>query len=240
MKKLAAILIALTALFALSVCAYAAPDSATEVERLVAGENAPESTAEKEVQGPAPLKKAETEPTEATEATEAPTEPATLVAQPGTQPVTESRSNTSQIAAGAVENGSRTAIIIAAIAGSVLLIVLIIVAAVVLRRKKPSGVRGLTVRVEVLSGLCYNTEFIFPLRRELTIGVDRKCDLVFEDPGMLPVHAVITRSAGTITLSECGDTGNTYIGGMKIFAPNRLRSGDIITIADTSFCVYID
>ena len=140
----------------------------------------------------------------------------------------------------AADNGNRTAFIVTAVICVVLLIVLVIVGVVLYRKKKAETVGGATLHIEVLSGLCYNADFGFPLSRELTVGTDRDCDLVFEDPAMLPVHAVIACSEGTLTVAACDDSGSVYVGGMKIFSPNRLRSGDIITVGTTSFKVYFD
>lgn len=138
-------------------------------------------------------------------------------------------------------------IVIACAAG--LLILLAVIAAVLLRKRKTADgehpthamtVRGLSMRVEMLKGLCYNRGLSFQLRRNLTIGTDKGCDLVFEDPALLPMHAVIFRDAGNVCLRECGDTYNTYIGGMKIFQSNRLRSGDIVTLGNTSFQIFFE
>ena len=57
---------------------------------------------------------------------------------------------------------------------------------------------------------------------------------------MRPMHAAISVTDGGIMLEETSDAGVTYIGGMKIFAPNRLRSGDIVTIGSTSFRVIFE
>ena len=76
--------------------------------------------------------------------------------------------------------------------------------------------------------------------KNLTIGTDRGCDLVFDDPQMLPMHAVINADAEKLTIEECSETGITYIGGMKIFASNALRSGDVVTIGSTSFQIFFE
>ena len=126
---------------------------------------------------------------------------------------------------------------------------LVIIIVLLMKKRKPADgdevprsgpSRGIPIRVEVLSGLCYNADLHFHLRRNLTIGCDSGCDLVFEDARMLPMHAVISRASGVVTIAECADTGNTYVGGMKIFAPNRLRSGDIVTVGSTTFRVFFE
>ena len=146
------------------------------------------------------------------------------------------------------EENHRGVIIGVAVCGSILLILLIIIAVLLLRKKQPSdnhdpdsgSGRGAPVKIEVLSGMCYNAGLDFRLRRNLTIGTDKGCDLVFEDAKMRPMHAVISVTDGGVVLEETSDAGVTYIGGMKIFAPNRLRSGDIVTIGSTSFRVIFE
>lgn len=130
--------------------------------------------------------------------------------------------------------------LIPVIGGAVLLIIIIIIIAVAASRKKqPVGIipAGSEVSIEVLSGRCYNTIFGFTLDQEIRIGTDADCQLVFEDDAMLPVHAVISRSADGVVISDCAEAGSTYVGGMKIFAPNRLRSGDVVTVAGSTFRV---
>lgn len=146
------------------------------------------------------------------------------------------------------EENHQGVIIGVAVCGSILLILLIIIAVLLLRKKQPSGNhdpdigsgRGIPIEIKVLSGMCYNAELDFRLRRNLTIGTDKGCDLVFEDAKMRPMHAAISVTDGGIMLEETSDAGVTYIGGMKIFAPNRLRSGDIVTIGSTSFRVIFE
>ncbi len=167
---------------------------------------------------------------------------------PATEPQTQSATlRVKQSVQDEAPSMNRTAIIIVIICGGALLILLILIVALLLRRRssadtetsaRSSASRGAQIRIEVLSGLCYNAALDFHLRRNLTIGADRGCDLVFDDPDMQPMHAVISRNGGIVTLAECSDTQNTYVGGMKIFAPNRLRSGDIVTIGSTSFQIF--
>ncbi len=210
---------------------------------------------------------AETSPTEATEAaaqdiTEAPlqetqpasdaTEAESISQQDGTSIFGAQESNppVEKAAEDAREgNQNNTVIVIVIVCGSILLILLIVIAVLLLRKKQPkSGGAasvsdtgpGLPVRIEVLSGLCYNANFDFRIRRNLTIGTDKGCDLVFEDKAMHPMHAVIIADNNTVMLEESSAAGVTYIGGMKIFSSNRLRSGDVITIGSTSFRITFE
>lgn len=146
---------------------------------------------------------------------------------------------------GSANNGVIIAVIVC---GSILLILLIVIAVLLLRKKQPHDDedpddgqgRGMPVHIEVLSGLCYNANLDFRLRRNLTIGTDKGCDIVFEDKLMHPMHAVISADEKGVKLEEASAAGVTYIGGMKIFSPNRLRSGDVVTIGATSFCITFE
>lgn len=147
------------------------------------------------------------------------------------------------------EGNNSNIITIVIICGAILLVLLIVTAVLLLRKKQPNSGGtasgsdsgpGLPVEIEVLSGMCYNASTDFRIRRNLTIGTDKGCDLVFEDKAMHPMHAVIIADENAVTLEESSAAGVTYIGGMKIFSPNRLRSGDVITIGSTSFRITFE
>ena len=261
MKKTAAILLALFLVFSLSLTAFAdlgppGPDPRDEIPNngdqsldgdLQAKEDteAPEDDATEEAETEKDAAQTQTEA--ATESTEPATE-ASSQAQYESATLAPSANADSQ--AGAANDAvNHTVIIVVVICGTILLLMLIVIAVLLLKKKQPDGdddpdeddgAVGLPVRIEVLSGACYNAKLDFRLRRNLTIGTDSGCDLVFDDAMMLPLHAVISLDADTVMLEECADSGVTCIGGMKIFAPNRLRSGDIITIGNTSFAVFFE
>lgn len=171
-------------------------------------------------------------------ATEKPEQDGEKQYQPTTAAETEATEETAEAEEDAGSSGD-TIKLIAIIGGAALLILILVIAAILLRNKKASG-GGSKLTVEVLEGVCYNADFKFSLRHEVTIGTDQSCGLVFVDAQMLPVHAVIRQTDGKVTLRECSDTRNTYINGMKIFAENRLRSDDVVTIGETSFAVDLD
>lgn len=252
MKKIAALALSLLLLFSLSLTAFASQElsdladdllSSTEAD---AAEPAPDMIAAddnengRNAEGHNGREEYRARSTEVVEdASELPTELSTE--KPTAAEKTENTEPAAEAAVTDRDDGNQLVRIIVIVSGVLLLLLIIVLAVLLLRRNSSTVAGGSTVRVEVLSGLCYNVNFEFNFRRGLTIGTAKTCDLVFEDPRMLPLHAVISRaSGGRMTLSECDNTGNTYIGGMKIFAPNRLRSGDIITIGMTSFRVYFD
>ncbi len=257
MKRILAFVFALTMAMTLSLSAFAADYPDEDVPDEITGESQFEeiggleeteeniSSGVNDFLGAEPTEQNEQTASDTAEqaATDAATSPETT---PASAPATLVPAKTVQ----GDTPANQTTLTIIIVCGAVLLLLLILFAALLLRRKNSSSggeapgypvtAHGTTVQIEVLSGLCYNASLSFKLRRNLTIGCDRGCDLVFDDAKMLAMHAVISRTPEGIILSECADTGNTYIGGMKIFASNRLRSGDIVTIGSTSFRVWFD
>lgn len=264
MKKAAAFLLTLFLLLSVSVTAFAAPAPPDAYPGGLREETAHDDEEFKgEPDGvPDDVTKAPTEETAGTSPADAPettAETGTVETQSASdgrqadaldqQEPTGSDLTESGAADEDSEEENKSGLIIGvAVCGSILLILLIIIAVLLLRKKQPSGNnapddesgRGIPVEIEVLSGMCYNPGLKFRLRRNLTIGTDRGCDLVFEDAKMQPMHAVISAGESGVMLEEACEAGVTYIGGMKIFAPNRLRSGDIITIGSTSFRITFD
>ena len=129
----------------------------------------------------------------------------------------------------------RTLIIIIA---CVIAALLIAAAVVLFSRRKPRVPKGVPMlTVEVICGVCYNVAFSFVLDRSMSIGTDTGCDLVFADEAMAPVNSQIAIVNGSVMITDAEQSAPTYIGGMKIFGSNVLRSGDILTIGSTTFKV---
>ena len=248
MKKITVLLLVLMLISSLSLTVFASPNPIDVIDSIgdeILGEQSDHPDAEEGAtpQADEGQKKEENYRSRRNPPAETPT------GELSTEPATENTDETQLTSpsetipeddAGA-ESSNRIVIVIVVASGALLLLLILALIIILVRKNAAAVAGGTTVQIEVLSGLCYNASFEFNFRRGLTIGTDKDCDLVFEDPKMLPMHAVISRAAGgRITLGECAQTHNTYIGGMKIFAPNRLRSGDIVTIADTSFRVFFD
>lgn len=265
MKKTAAFLLTLLMLFSLSLTAFAAPGfppgrdrplpddpqvveadtSATQNshdDALTERGSTEESTEPAQSETEAIQKAEETQRTEETQAAETQSSTESVLSDKGVV-------GSVQDTPAQEDTPDYTIIMIAAVCGAIVLILLIVIFVILLRKKRPadtdepthgSSSWGMPVRLEILSGECYNAELNLRLRRNLTIGTDKGCDIVFEDSAMQPLHAVISVDSNTVTLDECSSAGVTYIGGMKIFAPNRLRSGDIVTIGATSFCIFFE
>ncbi len=122
-----------------------------------------------------------------------------------------------------------------AVAVAVLLLVVCLIVALLKRsRKKPAApVVGIAMRLEVLNGRQKGEQDVFHLRENLLIGSSPDCDLVWRDKAMPPRAARIFVQEQVIYIE--GLSSEVLVGGIKIPGPNRLRSGDEITIGDVRF-----
>ena len=103
------------------------------------------------------------------------------------------------------------------------------------RRRQMPGAHGIYMRLETGAGKYAGKKTEFFLTDELTIGRSRKCDLVWKDRMTSPVHARVFLRDGLIFLEDLGSETGTFLGGMRIYQKNRLRSGDEISIGRSSF-----
>lgn len=108
------------------------------------------------------------------------------------------------------------------------------------RSRKKTGVNdgnaGITMRLEVISGNVKNSNANFILRDQIIIGSSSSCDLVFKETDIAPKNSRIFMQDQLIFIENINEKeNNTCIGGMKIYAPNRLRSGDEISIGSVRF-----
>ena len=102
-------------------------------------------------------------------------------------------------------------------------------------RRQTPGAHGIYMRLETGAGKYAGKKTEFFLTDELTIGRSRKCDLVWKDRMTSPVHARVFLRDGLIFLEDLGSETGTFLGGMRIYQKNRLRSGDEISIGRSSF-----
>ena len=102
-------------------------------------------------------------------------------------------------------------------------------------RRQTPGTHGIYMRLETGAGKYAGKKTEFFLTDELTIGRSRKCDLVWKDRMTSPVHARVFLRDGLIFLEDLGSETGTFLGGMRIYQKNRLRSGDEISIGRSSF-----
>lgn len=125
-------------------------------------------------------------------------------------------------------------------AAALLLAVIVFMIVRASRSRKKTGVNdsnaGITMRLEVISGNVKNSNENFILRDQIIIGSSSSCDLVFKETDIAPKNSRIFMQDQLIFIENINEKeNNTCIGGMKIYAPNRLRSGDEISIGSVRF-----
>lgn len=115
----------------------------------------------------------------------------------------------------------------------------------VIRRKNKSGKEKCTpqtpetlMRLEVISGECMNLKKEYIFTDEFLIGRHRKCDLVFRNKGMELYNTKIFWKGQMIYIEDLSSKNGTALNGMRLYAPNRLRSGDEITIGAVRFKLF--
>lgn len=89
--------------------------------------------------------------------------------------------------------------------------------------------------IEVQAGLCLNVDRTVYIYKEIRIGRDSGCDIVFSDPSLMPVQARIIRNGDEYIIEDFSNPSNVAIGGMRINGRNPLRSGDVITCGNIQF-----
>lgn len=75
----------------------------------------------------------------------------------------------------------------------------------------------------------------FPLRGEIQLGRDKKNSVVVSDQKVSRFHAILTPMDDTFILSDRGSANGTYLNGVLISQPTRLKPQDRISIGDTIF-----
>ena len=101
---------------------------------------------------------------------------------------------------------------------------------------RPDQVR---LQIEEIMGSFYGRGIVFTFEKELVIGSDTRCDIVFADNGVSPRHARIYRLNGRLYIEDLGSDTGTYLDGMRLFSSNPLRDGDAIGIGEAGFVVRL-
>lgn len=102
------------------------------------------------------------------------------------------------------------------------------------RRNRRRG--GIPMRLEVFSGTpADGTGTLLYLTDELTIGRSGRCDLSWRDKDVSPQNSRIFLKGQMIYIEDLGSVCGTALGGMRLYGPNRLRSGDEISIGNVRF-----
>lgn len=123
-------------------------------------------------------------------------------------------------------------------------VALVVAACVVLGRNRKRGhdpadaeKNSVRIRLEILSGSGDLHRADYQLAGELIIGNGSACDIVFADETVSGRNSRIYLRDGVVYIEDLNSHSNTYIGGMKIHAPNQLRSGDEVMIGQVQFRV---
>lgn len=72
-------------------------------------------------------------------------------------------------------------------------------------------------------------------QRTTVIGRDQSCDLVLDDPRVSREHARLTREADATILEDLRSSNGTFVNGIRVEMPLRLRVGDIVAIGRYTF-----
>lgn len=79
----------------------------------------------------------------------------------------------------------------------------------------------------------------FPLRGELHLGRDKENAIVVADQKVSRRHASLTPIEETYILSDLGSANGTFLNGVQIAQPTRLKHLDRLTVGDTTFLFNI-
>lgn len=79
----------------------------------------------------------------------------------------------------------------------------------------------------------------FPLRGELHLGRDKENAIVVADQKVSRRHASLTPIEETYILTDLGSANGTFLNGVQIAQPTRLKHHDRITLGDTTFSFNI-
>lgn len=123
------------------------------------------------------------------------------------------------------------------IIGAALVIILIAAVYIIFRRNKYSqsskGNNSVTLKLEILKGNPRISKHIYHLDDSLIIGSDRTSDIIIKDPDMPPKSAKVFLNNQSIFIEAL--SADVFIEGIPIHEPNKIRSGDKITIANVTF-----
>jgi hypothetical protein len=79
----------------------------------------------------------------------------------------------------------------------------------------------------------------FPLRGEVQLGRDRESTIVVADQKVSRRHANMTPLDDTYILTDLGSANGTYLNGVQIAQPTRLKHQDRLSVGDTHFVFAI-
>lgn len=128
------------------------------------------------------------------------------------------------------------------IIGGIVIVLAVVIIVVVMQKKRAAGTNSVAAKENVvqmklvmISGTCSNKTDVVYLQKELFIGSSKKCDIILTESDISPQHSRIYFEGGVVYIEDLHTQTGTYIDGMRIHAANRLRSGDVISVGNTSF-----
>lgn len=161
----------------------------------------------------------------------------------------ETEENTTGLGGFFASLGMGTWILIGVIGGVVLLLIILLVVILLAlshRKKQRQAaqkraappVGAVMLRLEVLDGRCLRVRKPLFVADELFIGTDMNGGIVWDEPAMAEKNTRLFMQDGVLYIEDLDSPEGTALGGMRIFAPNRLRSGEIISIGMVQFKLY--
>lgn len=126
------------------------------------------------------------------------------------------------------------------VGGSCIVVAALLCFLLIRRKKSRTGKSGgaaedaVYMKLEIISGHCKTSESGLYLTEQLIVGSGSDCDLVWEEKGVSKHNSRIYRKDQMIYIEDLDSKNGTYLNGMRLHAPNRLRSGDEIMI-DTAY-----
>lgn len=100
------------------------------------------------------------------------------------------------------------------------------------RRKNSRG--GIFMRLEVISGTYTGNGELY-LTDELIVGRGGRCHISWKDKEVSPRNSRIFLRDNMIYIEDLGSQYGTALGGMRLHSPNRLRSGEEVSIGPVRF-----
>ncbi len=104
--------------------------------------------------------------------------------------------------------------------------------------KKPAA-GDVELDIKMIEGSLKKGNGSFYMHRDIIIGSDEaQCEIAIEGNDISARHARISISEGHLFIEDLNSQGGTFVGGMRIYAANRLRNGDEIGIGDSGFVIH--
>lgn len=101
------------------------------------------------------------------------------------------------------------------------------------------GQQGICLRVEVISGRCLTKRRSFSMEQDLLIGRGKMCGLVWDEEDVSEKNTRIFVRNGKVYIEDLGSLYGTAVNGMRIYAPNPLRDGDMVSIGRIQFRILL-